>query len=374
MFDTPNLTQLERLPKAPQNYIAYHWEKTIAHPIERFWPYLIDTSTMNKKLDLGAIEYNEIDGQLFGELKTPIGSLSWWEKPWQWQKERWLKAERIYSKGFVKAVHAHYIIDEITPDSFRLKVCFAWQPRHILGRLMLPMMMRKIYRGYEAILSGLEESMSNECADLFWLDGGPGKERKPQEHSTLIEANLREELGDSKALRSLLTHLRHSSDQVLDRLRIRQLARLWWVPEAKLLGIALHATKAGLLTMSYDVVCPHCRGVRQEIENLGDLPEAGSCDVCEVDFTTTGENALEVTFHIHPSIRKVKKQLILGLRKILIKNTKLRSDFVWVYLEDLLPDQMIEYGEVLPKSGQEKKWFNSLSPSLKQRLKKMEKN
>ena len=70
---------------------------------------------------------------------------------------------------------------------------------------------------------------------------------------------------------------------------------------------------------------------------------------------------------------KVKKQLIQGLRKILIKNTKLQSDFVWVYLEDLLPDQMIEYGEVLPKSGQEKKWFNSLSSSLRKRLKKMEK-
>ena len=70
---------------------------------------------------------------------------------------------------------------------------------------------------------------------------------------------------------------------------------------------------------------------------------------------------------------KVKKHLILGLKKILIKNTKLRSDFIWVYLEDLYPDQMIEYGEVLPKSGQEKKWFKSLSPSLKKRLKKMEK-
>ena len=69
---------------------------------------------------------------------------------------------------------------------------------------------------------------------------------------------------------------------------------------------------------------------------------------------------------------RVKKQLILGLRKILIKNTKLQSDFVWVYLEDLLPDQMIEYGEVLPKSGQEKKWFNSLSSRLKKRLKKIE--
>ena len=70
---------------------------------------------------------------------------------------------------------------------------------------------------------------------------------------------------------------------------------------------------------------------------------------------------------------KIKKQLILGLRKILIKNTNLKKDYVWVYLEDLLPDQMIEYGEVLPKSGQEKKWFNSLTPSLRKRLKKMEK-
>jgi len=67
--------------------------------------------------------------------------------------------------------------------------------------------------------------------------------------------------------------------------------------------------------------------------------------------------------------KKVKKQLILGLRKILIKNTKLKGDFVWVYIEDLLPDQMIEYGEILPKSGQEKKWLNSLSPSLRKKLK-----
>ncbi len=70
---------------------------------------------------------------------------------------------------------------------------------------------------------------------------------------------------------------------------------------------------------------------------------------------------------------KIKKQLILGLRKVLIKNTKLPSDFIWVYLEELLSDQMIEYGEVLPKSGQEKKWFNSLTPNLKKRLKKIEK-
>ncbi len=69
----------------------------------------------------------------------------------------------------------------------------------------------------------------------------------------------------------------------------------------------------------------------------------------------------------------IKKKLILGLREVLIKNTKLKKDFVWVYLEDLPPQQMIEYGEILPKSGKEKKWFNSLSISLQKRLKRLEK-
>ena len=70
---------------------------------------------------------------------------------------------------------------------------------------------------------------------------------------------------------------------------------------------------------------------------------------------------------------EIKRKLILGLREVLIQNTKLKKDFVWVYLEDLLPQQMIEYGEILPKSGEEKKWFKSLSISLRKRLKRLEK-
>jgi len=69
----------------------------------------------------------------------------------------------------------------------------------------------------------------------------------------------------------------------------------------------------------------------------------------------------------------IKKKLILGLREVLTQNTKIKKDFVWVYLEDLPPQQMIEYGEILPKSGDEKKWFKSLSISLRKRLKRLEK-
>ena len=50
--------------------------------------------------------------------------------------------------------------------------------------------------------------------------------------------------------------------------------------------------------------------------------------------------------------------------KSLIQNSKLKKDNIWIYLEELLPEQMIEYGNILPKSGR-KKWFNNLSKPLK---------
>ena len=70
---------------------------------------------------------------------------------------------------------------------------------------------------------------------------------------------------------------------------------------------------------------------------------------------------------------KIKEKLILSLKKSLIKNSKVDEDKVWVYLEDLFPNQMIEYGKILPKSGKEKKWIKSLSINLKKRLQKLEK-
>ena len=45
---------------------------------------------------------------------------------------------------------------------------------------------------------------------------------------------------------------------------------------------------------------------------------------------------------------------------------------MWVYINELPPSQMIEYGEILPDSGSENKWFNSLSPKLKKKLLSLE--
>ena len=69
---------------------------------------------------------------------------------------------------------------------------------------------------------------------------------------------------------------------------------------------------------------------------------------------------------------KIKNKLITGLREIIRKNTRLNKDNIWVYILDLNQNQMIEYGEILPKSGDEKKWFKNLPIRLKKRLKKID--
>ena len=72
--------------------------------------------------------------------------------------------------------------------------------------------------------------------------------------------------------------------------------------------------------------------------------------------------------------KNVKDKLISELKNILVKKSKLDETQVWVYINDLPPSQMIEYGAVLPESGKESEWFKNLSSKLKKKLSNIEKN
>ena len=71
--------------------------------------------------------------------------------------------------------------------------------------------------------------------------------------------------------------------------------------------------------------------------------------------------------------KEVKDKLISDLKHVLVKNSKLDETQVWVYINDLPPSQMIEYGAVLPKSGKEKQWYANLPIKLKKKLAAIEK-
>ncbi|WP_144109116.1 tautomerase family protein [Paraburkholderia sp. BCC1886] len=55
-----------------------------------------------------------------------------------------------------------------------------------------------------------------------------------------------------------------------------------------------------------------------------------------------------------------KAQLLADIVESVERVTKLQRRFLWAYISELPPGNMIEYGQVLPQPGAEQAWFEAL--------------
>ncbi|KND60528.1 4-oxalocrotonate tautomerase-like protein [Candidatus Burkholderia verschuerenii] len=56
-----------------------------------------------------------------------------------------------------------------------------------------------------------------------------------------------------------------------------------------------------------------------------------------------------------------KARLLADIVQSLQRITGLEKRFLWVYISELPPANMIEYGQVLPHPGAEQEWFDALT-------------
>ena len=62
------------------------------------------------------------------------------------------------------------------------------------------------------------------------------------------------------------------------------------------------------------------------------------------------------------------EQIMLNIMNDVSRISSVPPENVWINLCNLAPTDMVEYGRVLPKPGEEQQWFESLPLSLKKRL------
>jgi hypothetical protein len=60
--------------------------------------------------------------------------------------------------------------------------------------------------------------------------------------------------------------------------------------------------------------------------------------------------------------------LMLRIMREVAQTTGVKEDSVWVYLCNLAPTDMVEYGHVLPEPGEEAAWYDRLPKPLQQHL------
>ena len=177
-------------------------------------------------------------------------------------------------------------------------------------------------RAYKRVLPQLAKQLDMPKPEILQLPPPPLAEDADARLRAGREQLMKERM-PAACVDQLLDWIRTGDDADLHRIQIRERARTWKLPELDLLRTALHATRVGLLDLSWDTICPHCRGVREESGKLAQIRAEGHCEVCAIDFTTDAVEAIEVTFRVHPSIRTVPEVLYCSAEPA-------RKDFVRV--------------------------------------------
>lgn len=65
---------------------------------------------------------------------------------------------------------------------------------------------------------------------------------------------------------------------------------------------------------------------------------------------------------------EVINRLLTGIRDHVREGAGVPDELIWVYLTQLAPTHMIEFGHVLPAAGEEQAWLDALPPRLRERL------
>ena len=292
---------------ANEKRIERLWTFDLPGRPEDLWPWIADTSRMNRALGTAEMLFEEREGKRFGSSKPGGVRHEWIEVPWNWVANQWLTCTRIYDRGFMTVMYAIHRLEPIESGT-RVYLYFGAIPRNTIGGMALRLGFPSIEKAYRRVLPELAKQLDRLRPDVLQLPppalGEVAEQRLRAMQQQLIERKL-----PRAAVDALIEYIRTGDDTDLHRIQIRERARVWKLPEHDLLRVALHATRLGLLALSWDTICPHCRGVRDESSNLAQLQAHSHCEACNVDFTTETQETVEVTFRVHPSIRDVPDQV-----------------------------------------------------------------
>jgi class 3 adenylate cyclase len=292
---------------AGEKRIERLWVFDVKGTPEALWPHIADTSRMNRALGTAEMRFEERDGKRWGTAKNGGVRHDWVEVPWNWVANQWLTCLRIYERGFMKVMFAIHRLEPI-PTGTRVYLYFGAVPRGAFGAAALRLGFPSLERAYRRVVPALAEQLDRARPPVLMLPPPSlpesAEQRLRHQREALVGVGL-----PAGCVDTLIDWIRTGDDQDLHRIQIRERARVWGLSEQDLLRVALHATRAGLLTLSWDTVCPHCRGVRDGNPTLANLPAQSRCDACQVDFPTDTPESVEVTFRVHSSVRDVPDQV-----------------------------------------------------------------
>jgi adenylate cyclase len=188
-----------------------------------------------------------------------------------------------------------------------IEIFAQFHPRNVLGTFLARRVVGpKTVRDLRSLIRQIGENLASRKRILM------PKLPRAKANSAALEngfARLRAENFPVSLLGLLRALLVASPDVELSHLRPFAIAKIWQADRWEVLKLFLHATRAWLLNLRWEVLCPNCRATRlPRTASLADLASTAHCDVCNIRFDAEFDKSVELKFSVHPGVRPCDEQ------------------------------------------------------------------
>lgn len=296
---------------------ALHFEArgTFGVTPEQLWPLVADTPRLNRAIGLPPIEYEVTPAPGGGShVEAAVRVLGvtvarWTEHPFRWEAPHGYVVVREFHGGPLQRVRGGA---QLTPrdGGTEVRVFADIQPRNVVGALLTRLAIGpRNVRGVLAQCRLFERHLLGEAPDPF-PQLAPRRALPPDEG---LRARLLVPGADPAAVDRLLRHLAEARDEDVVKMRPLELADRWRLDRRRTLALFLRATVAGLVAMSWEVLCPNCRIGKARYVTLRDLTPEAHCEACNVTFSARFDRSIEARFTVAPTLRRVPdRQFCIG--------------------------------------------------------------
>jgi len=290
-------------------YFLWQWD--LRSSPEAIWPFAADTNRFNRDTGQPEIEMlDNVKGTKHLRMKLPIIKVEWEEEPFEWIYPYSFGVLRTYSKGPVDEMRVRVNFDPLAGGGMRVKYQTWIKTNNILAQLGIPFVIgvvarRRFERAFR-LYDRIADNDKGEGESLIKIGNQRGLSSRGRARFKSLSEVLIQQGTNPMLVARLETFLNEADELSLQRIRPYALADHWNEGRRAVLEMFLRATRAGIFDMSWDLLCPSCRGTTEGHTNLGEVRGHSHCSTCQIDFTVNFDHNIEVVFKPNPSVRPVE--------------------------------------------------------------------
>lgn len=285
------------------------WTWTFGLPPAELWPVLADTSRFNEAMGLPPYALEETpqpDGTVrrLGRGKAAGFTLEWEEKPYEWIAGRSFRQSRVFSKGPFRRFGPVFELAADGKGGSVVSYTLEWEPLSLTGRLFGARLAEKAGGAVEKRILEAVGFLKGERPSMFELPP-PELPAGAQERAAAMAAEIDRSPYGNGLGRPLAATVLGGMASDLAHLKPKVLARQLGVAPRPAIEACLAGVRAGLLTMSWDLLCTNCRGPKLTASALSELPRGAHCPSCNIDYGRDFEKNVELSFAPAPQVRPI---------------------------------------------------------------------